>query len=272
TAAIRLAVIVTFVLFHIVGLGMCIELGLFPHTCVVGWLALTPGQFWDALNRRWRVSRSSARAVDRGTWVHAMRAPCAETIPDSEAPADDVGLPLNMNVLAGFFLVYVLLWNIRTLDYQKYHRFLPAKLDWIGHTFKLNQCWDMFAPFPSKEGGWHVMRGTLRDGTEVDLWRGGAPIRLEEPELVSAIYRNSRWRKYLTNLNYEEYARYRENFARWLCRDWNARHVEARRLAEVEIDYMRKVTRLDHDAAAPEKVLIIKHSCLDTCTGGGSGD
>src|SRR5262249_28688312 len=44
----RLIVVSLFVTFHL-GLGLSMELGRFPITCMVAWLPLLPGGLWDRL-------------------------------------------------------------------------------------------------------------------------------------------------------------------------------------------------------------------------------
>src|SRR5437764_227186 len=50
---VRTATVITFILFH-TGLGLTIELGIFPWVCGAAWLAFVPGPVWDALERRIR--------------------------------------------------------------------------------------------------------------------------------------------------------------------------------------------------------------------------
>ena len=75
TGRVRLAVVVGFLLFHLVGLRLCLELGPFPWVCAVAWLALLPGGFWDRVAGRVRLprwlaappaggSRGESRALD----------------------------------------------------------------------------------------------------------------------------------------------------------------------------------------------------------------
>ena len=45
-----------------------------------------------------------------------------------------------------------------------------------------------------------------------------------KPDLVSATYKNERWRKYMLNLWYTINAQHRPYFAAYLLRRWNARH------------------------------------------------
>jgi hypothetical protein len=160
-----------------------------------------------------------------------------------------------VNALAAAFLVYVFLWNLRTTN-ARWGRLLPTRADFIASTFGIDQQWGMFAPYPSKDGGWHVVQGNRPDGSGVDLLRGGAPVCWDQPGLVSATYKNERWRKYLMNLWAADNVAHRPLYARYLLREWNARHKGELGLESVEVYFMLKRTLPDCQAAPPEKVLL----------------
>lgn len=61
-ACIKLMVIFTFIIFHI-GIAVTLAIGIFSATCIVFWLALLPGAFWDswsslAVRRGWKPQQS----------------------------------------------------------------------------------------------------------------------------------------------------------------------------------------------------------------------
>jgi hypothetical protein len=238
TARLRLVVVTGFLLFHLVGLRLCLELGPFPWVCAVAWLALLPGRFWDGIARRIPLSR----------WLPARPGP------GSASPGPSTHwLP---NVVAASFLVYVFLWNLRTTDAGRWSRLLPQRANVIASTFGIDQKWGMFAPYPLKDSGWHVIQGDRPDGSGVDLFRDGAPVCWEEPALVSATYPNERWRKYLMNLWMVDNAAHRPLYARYLLRAWNARHKGELAVESVEVYFMLKRTQPDYEVARPQKVLL----------------
>jgi hypothetical protein len=238
TARVRLAVVVGFLLFHLVGLRMCLELGPFPWVCAVAWLALVPGRFWDWFAARIRLPR----------WLPARSADGAER--------PRLAIPWLLNVMAAAFLVYVFLWNLRTTDPARWGRVLPPRADVIGSTFGIDQEWGMFAPYPLKDSGWHVVQGNRPDGAGVDLLRDGAPVCWDEPGLASATYPNERWRKYLMNLWTKDNVAHRPLYARYLLRQWNARHKGQLAIESVDVYFMLKRTRPDYQESRPEKVLL----------------
>ncbi|MBI1913520.1 MAG: HTTM domain-containing protein [Planctomycetes bacterium] len=253
---VRTLVVFIFVLFHVLGLGLVLELGHFPYSCAVTWLALLPTWFWDRLRHRVRPGRPPPPAAESGA---------APTAREAKLPVTTPGW---MNALAGFFLAYVFLWNVRTLDFDRFQTVFPQRLNWIGEGFGLGQKWDMFAPYPLMEDGWYVVVGTLEDGRQVDLFQGGRPVHWAKPELVSATYKNTRWRKYLTNLWQKDYTAHRLLYARYLCRDWNSRHGGGERVVRVEVYFMLEVTRPNYESPTIRKVLL----CEFPCSPSGSGE
>ncbi len=131
----------------------------------------------------------------------------------------------------------------------------------------LDQYWDMFAPSPSKDGGWYVIPGTLSDGTQTDLMSVTRDdfnlhrVRWERPENVNDVYKNERWRKYMENLWLQVHADQRLYFARYVCREWNARHTGPERLVDFQIVYMLERTLPDYQQSRPQRVTIWNHTC-----------
>jgi hypothetical protein len=124
------------------------------------------------------------------------------------------------NVLALFFFGYVFWWNLGTVS----HRLsMPDRYRWIGIATRTDQIWDVFAPYPSRDDGWYVIPGVLRDGRQVDLFRDGAPVSFTKPSApaIAAQYKDERWRKYLMNLSLAVNRGDRVHYARYLCRKWN---------------------------------------------------
>src|SRR4030095_10626483 len=65
-----------------------------------------------------------------------------------------------INALAAFFLIYIFLWNLRTVNASKYD-FLPSPMRAVGQVLRLDQFWKMFAPNPRAADGWYVIPGQL---------------------------------------------------------------------------------------------------------------
>jgi predicted DCC family thiol-disulfide oxidoreductase YuxK len=142
------------------------------------------------------------------------------------------------SMLAGLFLVFVTLQNMSTLPAP--HIRLPDQFFAVRQFLGLYQNWTMFAPHPELTSPWPIIPGQLKDGSTVDVYnhRNGAPD-LARPDIVSAVYANYRWRKYLSNLEDQSYEpepqRLALNYARYLCRVWNTDTPPAKQLSDFEI-------------------------------------
>jgi hypothetical protein len=243
TGPFRFAAVAGFLLFHLVGLGLCLELGPFSYVCAVAWLALLPGWFWDRLAAR---VAPGLREADTGSpGVRPARWPW-------------VG-----NTLAAVFLILVFAWNVYVADPDRYGWLMPRPLRAVVLLCSLDQAWEMFAPFPLVEDGWYVMIGRQRGGGEVDLFRGGGVPRWARPERVADDYPHERWRKYLMNLWAIDNAPHRDYYAAYLCREWNRGHHGDERLVEVRIYFVLKRTLPDYAPAVPEPVLLCTHRCAE---------
>ncbi len=169
------------------------------------------------------------------------------------------------NILALFFLLYVFLWNLTTVSSFA----MPERLVPLGLFLGLNQSWDMFAPYPTKDDGWYVIPGTLRGGQQVDLmavtrddFRVNEGVSWEKPRYVAETYKNEHWRKYLERIRLEEHVDQRVHFGRYICREWNARHTEDETLETFQIVYMLEMTPPDYELATPEQELVWEHTCF----------
>lgn len=225
---LRIALIAAFWLFHL-GLAVTMTLGLFPWTCMACWLLFVPGTIWDRLGRTgWYplLASAAARTFDSaGTGTRAER-------PRLAPSSVDAGL-------TWMFLIYAVFFNLRdALPESWADRVFPRRWNGLARVVGLEKRWGMFAPVPHREDGWPVLRGTLRDGSEVNLWEPGRELPWDKPASVSGLYHNQRWRRYLESLMMESCALNRPNFADWLQTRWNERFAQgntAKEVAKVEI-------------------------------------
>jgi len=241
---VRTLIVAAFMGFHI-GLGLCIELGMFPAICISAWLAFLPGLFWDRIEKRTAPMWARRRA---GGTAERMIAPISEFLMH-RASTRRFKLSIIGNAAAAAALAYVFLWNARAVDFKRMVHVFPKQLNVIGELLRIDQYWNLFAPYPTLEHGWYVVYARLRDGEEVDLLTGKG-VMWAKPELVSATYKNERWRKYLMNLANGEYSRYRPYYAQYLHRAWDESQPPARQLAHMEIIFISE-TALPHYKLSP---------------------
>lgn len=212
------------------------ELGNFAWIDFISVLPLIPGPVWDFVERRrnGQVIETVGRIPGLGRLATAFVVLC---------------------------FAVALTWNLSTVP--RYKLRLPRAWAQIGHVFRLDQSWGMFAPFPVKDDGWFVVEGTLKDGTSVDVRAPGKiPASFEKPALVSQTYPNQRWRKYMMNLWQVSFKEHRLYYARFLCRSWNASHPGMEQLDEFHIYYMKELTLPDYKPSTLEKVDVWHHYCF----------
>lgn len=134
---------------------------------------------------------------------------------------------------------YIILWNIQT---QGKIKIFGPESDWIALTLRLDQQFNMFAPTPLLEDGWYVIPGTLRDGSEVDIFSNRSPVSYEKPKWVAYTYKNQRWQKYMMNLWNKDFEQFRLGYGQYLCRTWNTSQKYSKQLMTFNIIFMTEKT------------------------------
>ncbi|GAC1625659.1 MAG: hypothetical protein NVS9B10_12750 [Nevskia sp.] len=163
--------------------------------------------------------------------------------------------------VAGFLMIVLLIWNfctVRWLPNSLYAMLTPPLRE-----LRIDQYWDMFAPFPSREDGWFVFPAQLLDGTELDLLhpeRGA--VRYEKPEYISQEWPNIRWHKYLERIWSVEFSANRTNYSRYLCRSWNAAHTGGRQLNTFKMIYMLEMSVPPPQVPKVEQTVIWRWDCF----------
>jgi hypothetical protein len=221
TPQLRLAAVAALAVMH-GGIAVVLHVGLFSPVAWVGLLPFLPAAFWE---HRWlaRFHRPGPAA-------------------DHPGHADGAGRPMPArvaNLACGLALAYVLAVNLNGLPSRPLAGLSPENWKPLAVGTGLGQKWNMFEDVPSRDG-WYVAQARLRDGTEVDLLRAGAPAVWQRPEHPAGVYPNHLWRKLFREMAYDDafgYQVFRAPVASFLCRRWNARHGPARQVAAFNLVY-----------------------------------
>lgn len=228
--ALRGVLGIAFISFHL-GIGLCMNIGAFPWMMITAWLALLPGSWWDRL-------RTGVKGVAKAPLPPAIR-----THPAVVA-------------FTSVCLVYVFLWNLRGTDFPRWEKFFPRSLNGAAFALRLDQHWSMFAPFPTREDGWFVLRAGLSDGSEVDLLRDGEVTDWSKPARLSSTFKDARWQKYLMNLWLQRYHEFRPAYGDWLVRHWNRDHGGLSQVVAWQLYFIHEPT-LDEGKTGPlQRVLL----------------
>jgi predicted DCC family thiol-disulfide oxidoreductase YuxK len=182
---------------------------------------------------------------------------CVKPKPEKSSKKD-------LGVIEGLFvsimLVLALSWNIQTLPNHQY--IVPSELSPLVDITRIDQKFDMFAPYPLLDDGWYVIPGVLGNGKNVDLFRDGAQIMYEKPSDVSALYKNQRWQKYMMNLWSSDYEAYRLPYGQYLCRSWNSTHEGSEQLQTFQIIFNRETTLPNYEQPEIVPITIWDHHCF----------
>jgi hypothetical protein len=224
TARLRLVLVAALAALH-VGIGLCMEVGLFPFVSLAGLSLFLPSEFWNShLLARFQENLQSFKQFK-----------------DAETSATKQRRPLSWATegLCLVLLIYVAAVNLNTLPSHPLAPLEPDKWKPLATGCGLGQRWGMFELVPSNSG-WYVARAKLNDGSEVDLLRQGAAIDWKKPPVPAEMYPNDRWRKLFREMAYYDelgFQVFRAPVAEFLCREWNARKAPERRIAEFEFVY-----------------------------------
>ena len=156
-------------------------------------------------------------------------------------------------------IIYIFAWNMRSVKAPFFH--LPKQMNDIGRALRLEQHWNLFAPYPVKNDGWFVMVGQLKSKKEINLWDPEKPVTFDKPAKVSDMYKGHRQQKYMMNMWTKNFKKYRLYFGKYTCRKWNRVDKNPDKLETFQLYYMQERT-LPVGEKEPEKLTVWKHSCF----------
>jgi hypothetical protein len=243
---IRTGVIMAFIAFHL-GLILTLELGPFPYACIIFWLGLTPGDFWQELSSRFPAYRDYFRPI--------------------VILEDRLELNSLKTVLMNSFLIaswgLVMIWNIAGFSDNDSINLAPGAYR-AGTILRLHQKWEMFAPYPKTSDSWLVVDTKLLNDEHWDVLND-RPVSFEKPKYLSEDMIDTLWRKYLNNLSSVTFKDHLPYFSRWMCREWNKQNRETKNKAiHLEIWMLGENTPPPGQAPQPlEKLKIWDHYCLE---------
>ena len=245
TGPVRIVTIVGFLCLQL-GFGLCIDLELFPWISSAAMIPFLPSLFWDGIVNRLELRKYFRWEAIAGS-VHSHLARLMKVRPS----------PLAVNILAGFFLLYIFISNLEGAFSKG---IIPGGLRWLGDLLSLDQTWSMFVP-PGEYSVWFVIPGKLKDGTEVDLLKNSSPVAWDKPSGASTTFKTDHWRSYLLTLWGGQSQLLSPYLSWYLCSEWNRSHREEMRLEELEIFAVAQRTLLNQQTAAPQSQSLFKYSC-----------
>jgi hypothetical protein len=277
------------------GLFFSMELGIFPFISSIAMIPFIPPEVWAFVSRRIQGQRRAVEEFRVGlarwlgwlssflllptrlvwagsssteyralTWQDLRAGGGKAELGTESEEAISVGKRTGgswfAEGLCALLFVYMVFWNLAGVPAAKV--VVPPGLRWVADLLRLDQYWDMFAPYPAREDGWWVIPGTLEDESTVDvLHQTFEPPSWEEPARISAGFPNDRWRSYYMMIWLQENESYRLYYAKYLCRLWNRSAPEGKHLKGFDAYFMSKPVLPDYLRSVPEKVLTWEQDC-----------
>jgi hypothetical protein len=225
---VRIIVPLSFIGFHL-GLAATMDLGTFPWICILFWIVLLPPAAWDWLGHAIRVGRECLGIGRRQNPARANAVSSTENIELIGSGA--------MNIIAAFFLGYIVLMNLNRLAYPRAMVGTPP-LSTLGQVTGLDQYWNMFSPGPYRFGGWLRIEGETADGRIVNLYRPGEPLPDVKPTNVSGTYATQYWRRCLITMYEFKEESHIEGGLRYFARLWNESHESQDQIVRARLIHM----------------------------------
>jgi hypothetical protein len=277
------------------GIFLTMDLGIFPWTSALCMVCFLPEWFWDRTLPMAQSVRHRIPAFQFGQaspahvsfqnrhfsgipWVFARKQEEASVPPGrhehdgptGEAPGPGERRELRssplLNVGAAFCLFIVFGVNLATVSAYS----LPEPVTPVVQGTGLNQRWGMFAPHPVRSTIWFVYRGTLADGTEVNLFpalfnddpRLAQPVSWNEPDDIGNLFRDKYWRKYFEQLREDVHDDERRAMAGYTCRMWNEAYDGDASLTDVEVFMLWRQTLPNYEEAPIQRLMIAGYRCV----------
>ncbi len=164
----------------------------------------------------------------------------------------------------GVFLVILIFWyNLDGITKKKIYN-VPRPLRRFAQLLRLNQKWNMFAPYPTRVEGWLVVDGSYVNGKRWDPWRK-REVSFKRPHNIADEYTSNVWRKVLGRVRKSDYEDYRLYLGKYICRTANdgLSKKNGERLQSFKMYYMKEYTPAPGEKQKPpKKSNIWNHDCF----------
>lgn len=260
---VRTFVVLGFWAFHLLGIGIFMDVWPLPTISAILWIGLLPGSFWDGLATRWQRARETPLKLGlAGGYARlvALRNRRVKSLVARRFPLPEVRPSALGTSLAALFIVFVTCWNLESALPRIVHGPYGA-IRWLAPFTRLDQNWGMFAPYPSHDDGWYAVPAVTKDGRTFDAFTRRA-VAWEKPAEPRLLFPNERWRKYLTNLWLPKFRPQWRGYAEWACRSSKKYDGARNRIESLQVYYMLERTPPPGQTPKVEKVEVFgKYWC-----------
>ena len=218
TGPVRVLTIGAFLILQ-VGIGLSIELHLFPWTSSLATLPFIPVWFWNKLKIRVQNDVENKTSAPTGSITNNL-----------EPGNQRWWIGAREGIVCLFLLLAILLnlyWIGDGRDVQSLQSLQP--LTKIARSIGMNQRWIMYAGAVTHETT-HVLVGVQQDGTEVEFLKVSGDKRWEKARHLHKSYRFR-----IAQGPILRFVGTRQVYLDWLCRQWNAGKTGDQNLAFIRV-------------------------------------
>ena len=166
------------------------------------------------------------------------------------------------SALALLFFYVVTMFNVYELPAVRER--MPSHVEHIARIGRIDQRWDMFAPYPITTSSFPAILGKLRSGAPANLYpKTTNSLTWKPPSNFYHLYDSYRWRKYYGRVNGHRNNVVRNALGDYLCRSWNYRgRPFQEQLATFEIQFISFRTNKDDRPQQRSSRTVWKHWCF----------
>jgi len=249
TTVIRVVTVLGLMIMH-ASFAASMHLGMFSSMSIVALCGFLPPALWNWLEAQ--AARAGARTRS------ALQALSCAVSRNPGVPETTTGAVVSL--VGALYILYIFFWHMGNVFVPgqyvpfQYGFETPAKI------IRIDQRWNLFAPYPYRHDGWIIVDAERPDGSHVNLRTGESPVSFERPVVIYDTYPRPRWRRYFLSLWIENNARYRVPYAQYLCREAQAQGDAVQKL---NVLYMVEWTPVPGEAPKPvEPTSLIQWDCV----------
>ncbi len=225
---LRLSLVSIFILFHL-SIFATLKVGIFSIVCISLWMLFIPSSFWEKF---YFPPKIISHKMHHKTLL-------ALVVP---------------SLLIGMY------YNLNSVNSTKFP--LTNKLRDLAQIIRIDQSWEMFAPFPYRYDEWPVIEGQLINGETYDVFfQEKRSASFERPQDFSQYLTNSRWQKFFNNLNKDEHDTLL-GYGRWICRRHNRNTFPDNRLKSFTIYKLSQEVLSNRQRGPIKKAALWDHRCF----------
>ncbi len=143
---------------------------------------------------------------------------------------------------------------------------MPAHVERPARYARIDQRWDMFAPYPLTTSSYPIVTGLLRNGERVELFETtSSDANWEPPERFFPLFGDYRTRKYMGRVDSHKNNAVRRGYGSWICRKYNKLDSEPTRdeqLGVVEIWFVKLRTNTAGTPKEETRRMAWRHWCF----------